>query len=172
MNKTLKATVVTSFLLAGAILLQATVLEAVAIAGVKPDLSLVLLVFTAYQLGPMVGQIGGFAAGLVQDFVSLPPLGFHALIRTIIGFLYGRLQGRLLNAPVFVPILLVLTATVVKAVFGWLLAAALGLGAGMESTSGSRLLIELAYNGVAAPPLFAILGRIRLFQKEKKEWGP
>jgi len=59
------------------ILLQSTVMHYIAICGVVPDLSLMAVVYLANQNGRLHGQSLGFAGGLIEDFLSLAPLGFH-----------------------------------------------------------------------------------------------
>jgi rod shape-determining protein MreD len=139
----------------------------VAIAGVKPDLALVILVFAAYTAGPVVGEVSGFAVGLVQDFMSLPPLGFYALVRTLLGFFVGRLQGSLVTGPVVLPVILVVGGTFLHGALVWLLGAL--LGDTMPFLADRGFWIEAAYNGVLAPIVFALLGRIRIYRNAQKE---
>ena len=84
--------ILTILLLGAVVLLQTTVLGIVAVGGVTPDLQLILLVFLALRRGSMSGQLAGFAGGLLEDLVSLAPLGFHALVRTLVGFTSGLLH--------------------------------------------------------------------------------
>ncbi len=119
----------------------------------------------------MAGQVSGFIAGLVQDFLSLPPLGMGALVRTTIGFVYGRLQGALSAGSVLAPVLLVLLATVMKGALLWLAASLLAPAFRLKFTVGS--LIELGYNSLLAPLAFAALGRIKALQDtDRKEGSP
>ena len=83
-----KPLIVSLLLLGAAVLLQTTLLPFVAIRGVKPDLALIILVFVSIRKGAMTGQISGFAAGIMEDFLSLSPLGFHAFFRTCVGFFF------------------------------------------------------------------------------------
>ncbi len=171
MDKSLRFVLISAVLLAAAVILQSTALEYVAIRGVKPDLALIVLVFVAVQGGPMAGQVSGFIAGLVQDFLSLPPLGMSALVRTTIGFIYGRLQGALSAGSVLAPMLLVLLATVMKGGLLWLAASLLAPAFRPGFTVGS--LIELGYNSLLAPLVFAALGRIKaLRETDRKEGSP
>lgn len=169
MNKMFSGTVVSSLILTGAIVLQSTVLEVIAIAGVKPDLSLVILVFIAVQGGMMAGQISGFTAGLVQDFISVPPLGFYALVRTVIGFLFGRLRGSLLGGPVILPVVLVAAATLLKGLLSWILGSVFSLGFRAGVFLGAAMWVELVYNSLLAPLVFAILTRAGLLRGAEKE---
>ncbi len=171
MDRTFRFVLVSGLLLAAAVILQSTVLEYVAIGGVKPDLALIVLVFVAVHGGPMAGQVSGFIAGLVQDFLSLPPLGMNALVRTTIGLVYGRLRGALAAGSVLAPVLLVLLATVMKGVLMWLAASLFAPAFRLRLTAGS--LIEAGYNSLLAPLAFAALGRIKALQEaDRKEAMP
>jgi rod shape-determining protein MreD len=168
MDRTLRFALVSTVVLAVAVVLQSTLVEYIAFQGIKPDLALIVLVFVAVQGGPMAGQVCGFVSGLIQDFLSLPPLGLGALVRTVIGFAYGRLQGSLAGGSVFAPALLVLAASVLKGLLLWLAASLLAPAYRPSLTVGS--FIELGYNALLAPLLFAALGRIRALQEtERKE---
>lgn len=166
MDRTLRFVLVSSLLLVAAVLLQSTVLEHAAIRGIKPDLALIVLVFVAVQGGSMVGQTAGFAAGLVQDLLSLPPLGLNALARTAVGFLFGKLQGSLASSSVLASVVLVFAATVIKAAVLWLATSVLAPDFRVRLTAGS--FIELGYNSVLAPLLFAGLGKIKALQAADK----
>ena len=72
-------------------------------------------------------------------------------------------------APVFLPILLVVTATIFTRLLGWIVASIFGMGIGEGMLGSGNLWIGLAYNAVVAPPLFALLGRLRLYQQAEKE---
>ena len=169
MGKPLKLTLLSIGLLGAALLLQSTVLRFVAIGGVKPDLSLIILIFIASRTGSMIGQISGFAAGMLQDLISYPPLGFYALIRTIIGAIYGKLQGAFIVDSLFVPILLALAATLMKGILIWLLALIFSVSAPNMPLLGAKFWIEAGYNAVLTPFVFALLNMIKLYKISKKE---
>ena len=149
------------------VLLQTTVLGIVAVRGVTPDLLLVLLVFLALRRGSMSGQIAGFAGGLLEDLVSLAPLGFHALLRTLVGFSSGALHGLIRTSAIAVPVL-ILGASVVKGLASAVLGLVFDIQPDLHLLEG-RFWIEAAYSAVLAPFLFALLGRVRLLRPSKRE---
>jgi rod shape-determining protein MreD len=168
MGKNLKLSVLSLVLLGGSIVLQSTLLRYVAIGGVKPDLSLVILVFIAIRTGKLFGQYAGFAAGIVEDFISLPPLGYYALIRTVIGFLYGLLQGAFYINALFMPILLVVAATLIKGLLGFLISLIFSISAGSVAFFGANFWVEVGYNALIAPFCFALLNLIKLYKIAEK----
>ena len=99
-----------------AALLQSVLLYRLTIYGAVPDISLGILVFSAYVNGTMSGQVTGFFSGLFYDFLSISPLGLYTFVRTIIGALAGLLRGMFFLDKVVLPMLLCASATVLKAV--------------------------------------------------------
>jgi rod shape-determining protein MreD len=76
--------------LAVAIVLQASVVPYIAIGPFRPDLVILVLVFSAARLGPFIGIIAGFATGLVVDSLSTGYLGLSSFTFSIVAFLVGK----------------------------------------------------------------------------------
>lgn len=147
-----------------AIVLQSTLLQRLSIAGVVPDISLMLLIFFANRQGCMQGQISGFASGLVQDFLSTAPLGFYAFIRTITGFLYGLTKGKFFVDPILLPIILVVVGTLFKALLTGILGLFFIPPESIEPVFGQKLWIELGFNALISPFLFGLLKVFKVFK--------
>jgi rod shape-determining protein MreD len=169
MEKQLKLALLSILFLALALLLQSTILSRVAISGVKPDLALIILVFLAIRRGSMVGQFAGFGSGLVEDFISLPPLGFYALVRTIIGFLYGLLEGSLVVDSIFMPFLLIAIATLIKGLLIWLVSVVFSIAPIEPLFFGGGFWIEVGYNSLLAPFFFALMNLIKVFKIQGRQ---
>jgi rod shape-determining protein MreD len=169
MGRDLRAIVVAFAILAACVILQSTLLNRIAILGVRPDLALVVLVFVALRRGSMTGQIAGFAAGIVEDVVSAAPVGFHMLMRTLIGFLYGLFAGNVFVDPLLMPIVLTIAATILKGIISGVVSLVFGLSASGFLYFAGRLWIEAGYNALAAPFLFALLNLLRVFKQAEKE---
>jgi rod shape-determining protein MreD len=170
MSRDLKAFLLSTGMIALAVVLQSTLLHWVAIHGVIPDLGLIILVFVAIRRGSMTAQLSGFASGLIEDVLSLSPLGFHALIRTVVGFLYGLTVGSIFVDPILMPVLLTIIATLFKALISSLLVSFLSIPAEGFSVFTGPLWIEMGYNAVLAPFLFALLGLLKVLKPQNKEW--
>ncbi len=169
MNRDLRVTVFTIITLLVCILLQSTILHAIELGGVHPDLALLVLIFVAMRRGAMVGQVAGFASGFLEDLMNISPLGFHSLLRTIMGFLFGLLSGNVFIDPFLMPIVLAVVATVLKGFLSGIVSAIFGITSSGFITFTGRLWIEAGYNGVVAPFLFALLGLFRVFKQADKE---
>lgn len=169
MSRDLKAFLLSSGLIALAVVLQSTLLHWIAVRGVIPDLGLIVLVFVAIRRGSMTAQLSGFVSGVVEDVLSLSPLGFHAFIRTVVGFLYGLTEGGIFVDPILMPVILIIIATIFKALISSLLVVFLSIPAAGFGVFTGPLWIELGYNAVLAPFLFALLGLIRPLKARDKE---
>lgn len=146
----------TTLIAVAASLLTSTLLSWVAVAGVKPDLALVVVALIAMRRGSMPGQIAGFASGLLADTISVGPLGLTAMVRTVAGYLIGRMAGLVSVDWVLLPTLVAVAATVLKALTVTVLALTVPWIPGYAIAVPS-FLIEAALNGVAAPALYVLL---------------
>ena len=164
MNRETRAVILSALLLAASVLLQTTLLRRLAIGGVRPDLTFVILMFVALRRGPMVGQLGGFAVGIVEDLVSLAPLGFHALLRSTTGFLYGLFLGNVYVDPILIPVAFAAAGTLVKGLFAVIVEALFGVSSSGFAPFGGPVWVEVSWNAVLAPFLFALLGLIKLLK--------
>lgn len=74
---------------------QATVVPALRIGDVAPDLPLIVVVLLALRRGPELGCVAGFAMGLLQDAAGGGLIGVQALTKALVGFAVGALAGGL-----------------------------------------------------------------------------
>ncbi|MGA2975789.1 MAG: rod shape-determining protein MreD [Spirochaetia bacterium] len=169
MNRDLRTILFTLLALVICILLQSTLLGKIALGGVRPDLAMLVLVFVSMRRGSMVGQVSGFASGFLEDLMNVSPLGFHSLMRTVIGFLFGLLSGNVFIDPFLMPIILAVVATLLKGILSGIISALFGLASSGFITFTGRIWIEVGYNGVVAPFLFALLNLFKVFKQADKE---
>jgi rod shape-determining protein MreD len=73
------------------VLLQTTIAQYLAVAGLSPDIALIWIVYLALRRGQITGTIAGFFTGLVLDLLSGNDgmLGLAALAKTAGGFMAG-----------------------------------------------------------------------------------
>jgi len=116
-----------ALLLGLALLLESTLLQFVRVAGVRPDLVLVLVVFYAIINGSKEGAFWGFMGGLAKDFLSGYYLGLNALSLAVIGYLVGLGHTRLFRESHYVLAGVTFLATVLVEVFRYLLILGLGI---------------------------------------------
>lgn len=70
-------------------ILQILILDTISIAGLTPDLLVILCVVISIREGQFEGIITGFAIGLFFDIVSFDLIGTNALAKTFVGFISG-----------------------------------------------------------------------------------
>ncbi len=90
-----------------AFFLQCSVLQAVSVATISPNLLLVLTVSFALMRGKREGIFVGFLGGLLTDLFSGGVLGFHALLYAWVGFLTGFCCRIFYDDDIKMPVLLV-----------------------------------------------------------------
>jgi len=156
MAKTVIWTVVFSF---AAAVLQSTLFARLPLYGAVPDIALVIIVYSAYVNGVMVGQLSGFFYGITLDILSAAPPGLNSLVRTLIGALAGLMKGTFYLDSFLLPMILCASATLLKALILLLLSLIFMGAVPSYSFFAPTLWAEMALNTVIAPFLFALLKR-------------
>jgi rod shape-determining protein MreD len=78
------------------LLVQVALVNRMGLWGVRPDLTVLLIVFLGLRRGPVVGTLLGFFLGLLQDLLVPSTLGMNMLAKSCLGYLLGKLSGNLL----------------------------------------------------------------------------
>jgi rod shape-determining protein MreD len=151
-----------------ALLLQSTLFELLSVWHVRPDLCLMIIIFAAIQRGSMAGMFTGFTAGMLEGFFT-PPYGFHALAKTVLGYILGRFEGILSIEPFFMKILLVVGATWVKGLLTGLEHLVFGIAGPPFFVYVGSVLLESLYNALLAPLVFLLLTKMKLFKVKGME---
>jgi len=77
------------------LVIQSTIGVDIRIAGVHPDLMLLLPIAAGIAGGPEEGALVGFLAGLAADLLLPTPFGLSALVYSLVGFAVGASTGSL-----------------------------------------------------------------------------
>lgn len=149
-------------------ILQNTVLTPLQISEVRPDFTLLLLVFFAHQLGAMDGKLIGFAAGIVMDLLGMAPLGFHSLIYTVIGHLFGMTRGKMYVDAIIMPALFAIGASLMSAIIALIVAVAF-LPQRVGTVLSVSFLIQLGMHAVLAPFVFGLLRLFKLCREHETQ---
>jgi len=155
------------FILAAA-LLQSTLLSRIALFHAVPDFTLGILVFIAYVNGTMTGQLTGFFSGFMLDFFSAAPLGYNALVRTLIGALTGLMKGTFFLDIFFLPMSLCGGATILKAICRNLLHLLFAGSIPAYDFMQPAFWVELGLNIITAPLLFFLLKLFKRFAADDR----
>ena len=101
--------------------LQSTVIPALSIGAVRPDLVLVVVVSAALTGGRESGVLCGAFGGLLQDLLSADPFGLNTLSKMLLGLLFGLYERKVNPGNLWLPLVAIaagtLGATVAAAVF-------------------------------------------------------
>ncbi len=103
----MKRRIVMIFLVLLSFLLQCTVLQAIAVASISPNLLLVITVSFALMRGKREGMFVGFLGGILTDIFFSSGLGFYTLLYTYVGFVNGFCCRIFYDDDIKMPILLV-----------------------------------------------------------------
>jgi rod shape-determining protein MreD len=154
----IRTVLVGSGLIVVCLFVQSTWLHAIEIWGVIPDIGLLTLIFISYKNAGSEGQLSGFIAGAIQDFISASPLGFNAFVKALVGFLYGAIAGNFYVDKLLLPIFFGFSGTLIKAIgvsaLSWIFPSHVHAYRFAERA----LWVEAGYNALLAPIVFLILG--------------
>ena len=94
-----------------ALVVHAQLLPDVRVAGVHPDLMLLVAVAGGIVAGPSAGAVLGFSVGLLTDLLFLEtPLGLSAMVFCLVGYGVGLLQAGVLRSSWWLPVVTALFA--------------------------------------------------------------
>jgi rod shape-determining protein MreD len=94
-----------------ALVVHAQLLPDVRVAGVQPDLMLLIAVAGGIAAGPSAGAALGFVVGMLTDLLFLEtPLGLSAMVFCLVGYGVGLLQTTVLRASWWLPLVTALLA--------------------------------------------------------------
>ena len=133
------------------LVLHITVLDHLHVFGAGTDVMLLLAVVAGIVGGPRVGALFGFASGFVLDLFLETPMGLSALVFCLVGYAVGNIQGGVLRAAWWIPIV----TTFVASVAGVLLYAMVATVVGQPHLVTTHLLVVAAvvglFNALFAP---------------------
>jgi len=109
------------------ILLESTFFSELTVAGVKPDLLLVLVIFNCLFRGPSQGGIFGFIIGLLEDLYLGSFIGLNALTKGLTAFLAGRLLKGAFRENLLVPVIALFLGSVFNGIMLFVLGKMAGL---------------------------------------------
>lgn len=142
------------------LLLQSTIFAQIKLGGAKPELMYLVTIVLAMLEGPASGAIGGFSAGMAQDFMLDQPKGITALTLTLVGYAVGTARQYITTPSPALPTLLVGAGTAAGVLFYGFVAFLLG-----QLSTGFPYLVRVAflsaiYNAILTPLLYPLLRRV------------
>lgn len=95
------------------LVLQSTLVPAIAIFGVQPDLLIVVFFFLCLRHGVLPGIYIGFFLGISLDLYSPALLGQNALAKTVIGFFMGLFNERVMRTDPILKIIILAVSFII-----------------------------------------------------------
>lgn len=141
------------------LLFQVTVFSVYPLAGVTPDLLLVLVVLTGFFSGSRKGTYSGLGIGIVQDILLGNFLGVYTIVKMVIGALTGLLTRHLYKGDLIVPPLLVFLSTIIHELLVLLLSESMILEVNFPLLLKTVILPQAVYNSLLGILLFIIMSR-------------
>lgn len=96
-----------------AYLLQVSVFPYLEIAGIRPNLMIMLTSVVGFTMGSKMGILTGFFSGLLIDLMAGGTVGFSALVFMYIGHINGFFYKDYVKEELFLPLSLVIIGTLV-----------------------------------------------------------
>ncbi|MBI9099872.1 MAG: rod shape-determining protein MreD [Spirochaetaceae bacterium] len=157
----IRKAITSTFILIFCLILQSTLLRYISFLEVIPNLYLIYLVYTSISNGGLHGTVCGFVSGFIEDAISISPLGFHALIKTIIASIYSSFKGLIILDRVVMPMIFILLATVLNRILASSIISLFSLSVPLHSIFSKFFLIEIGYNIILTPVVFLIADGIK-----------
>lgn len=100
------------------LVVQVGLINRIGIAGIRPDVTVLLLVLLAQRRGAVFGALLGFGIGLLEGLLQPQTLGMQCLAKSILGFAIGKLAQQLVSGSLpLMAVLLALSVLVHDAIF-------------------------------------------------------
>lgn len=141
-------------------IVHSVVLPRLAIARVRPDVMVVLVVVWALLFGGAGALIIGFVAGLWMDVLSGGPMGGSSLALMAVALLMGMSYNRFFRSNLLVPLLSIVLGTLVYSYFYWGILALTNHWLPLWDTTTRLIFPAVVYNGAIMLLLTPFLSRL------------
>lgn len=141
-----------------ATIVQVGVLGHLRIAGVAPDLLLVIAIAAGLVGGETRGAIGGFFAGLAIDLITWGrPFGLAALVFTLVGWACGRFRSAAAQESRLGELLVAGAASVLASAAYVLGESIFGEGGSLASGFGAVVVVTAVWSAVLVVPVSLVV---------------
>jgi len=153
-----------SYIITGALLIVSLVVQmhpsfdVLKIAGVKPDILFIIIVYMGYSFGSFNGEVSGFIGGILQDSVSTGPLGLLTFPKVAVGMLIGFFGRDVIKSTILSITLIMFLASLIKGVITLFLCYIFHQAQAEQIYK--IILPESFYNAILSPLLFLLLDKI------------
>jgi len=153
------------------ILLQTTLLHEASIAGIKPDLALVVVYFLGLFGGEVRGFWTGLGTGYLMDLMSGGVWGIHLITKSILGYVAGLLGRTFINVKVIFTGITIAFCSLVQGLIFVIVSYFISDPEDLLLLLSRVVLPQAIYDGVLGSGLFLILsGRFHPKQIMAQGW--
>ena len=145
-------------LIVTALVVHLAVLSRVRVAGVMPDLMLLLGIAAGLTGGPSRGAAVGFASGIAVDLFLETPFGLSALAFTLVGFAVGTVETGILRTSWWIPVVTAFLASAAGEVLFALAGAVVGETHLVTARLGVVTAVVGLTNALLAPGVVRMVG--------------
>ncbi|HML24046.1 MAG TPA: rod shape-determining protein MreD [Aggregatilinea sp.] len=146
-----------------AAVLNATVMPEFRIGGGAPDLVLILVVSWALLADVREAMLWSVVGGVLQDWLSVAPLGTSALGLVIVVFAADAVFGQISRNNIIVPPLVAAAGTVVYHLIILSVLWVVGINVPIDRGLSYVTIPAMFYNALLIIPVFRLMGRVSLW---------
>jgi len=136
------------------LILQSTLFSHLTVAGVKPDIVLVLIIFYGLLHGPLEGLLTGLIGGLLQDLMFGQNIGMNTLAKLTVGYIFGSLERKLYKENLLIPIGALFLGTFLNETILYFLRIATGASINYLKYFRDIIFSTAVYNSCLAPFIY------------------
>ncbi len=142
--------------LSALVFIQTTVMEQFKIAGIKPDLFLVVVIVVTLLRGFYNGALFCIILGMTHDIISARFIGVHTLLCLLISLLVGLIHRRVYKENLFVLLVLTFSSTVIYEILYYFLVFVIQIDGDFKYALLNIILPESIYNAISSILVFAV----------------
>lgn len=144
------------------VLIQSTLGNSIKIYGVKPNITIAVIVIVALLRNNIEGAIVGFFCGLMQDCVSGTVIGFYALMGLYLGLVIGSINKKLYRENVLIAVFFTFVSTVVYEYLVYFFSTVFRAPLDFIYPMKNIILIEAIYNSAISIFVFIIVIKLHV----------
>jgi rod shape-determining protein MreD len=140
------------------LVLQTTLMADITLFGIRPDIVLLAAIAAGIAGGPDRGAMVGFVAGLGYDLLVVQtPVGLYALAYCLTGYGVGMLQGTVLRASRWIPVVSAFGASLAGVLAFAVMGKVLGHDGFIDSRLPKVMLVVALANAVLVLPALRVV---------------
>ncbi len=151
------------------VLLQTTLLDFFVIKGIKPEFTIILIVYYALFQGTKSSIVVGGILGLLQDILSGGLLGLNLITKSLTGYIFGLISNKMVVLNPFNQSFIAFTATLVDGILAFFIIKVAPISAPGAKIFFNMLLPQAGYNSLICIMLIPLLSKLSKRYSVKKK---